>query len=298
MCSQDPRIPFVTGRSNTIWYKVVPTGSGSANIDTVGSSYDSVLSVWSGTSQAALATVACNDDINPGIVVQSRLTNVALAAGTTYYILVSSFGQADPNPLAFGGKSVFNFTFTGTLGGGTVATTTTVTSSSTNLPVGGGSVTLTATVVGSGTGASPTGTVQFMNGNTALGTPQTCTAVSGASSPTCKATLATTLAFLTPPAGPRRIPMPRVPWLLLTAMLALLLLLLLNLRRVPARYRRVYAGACLLLLAGLVAGLATACNGGYGGGGGGLHYDSITAVYSGDSTYAGSTSAPLQITIQ
>jgi len=92
--------------------------------------------------------------------------------------------------------------------------------------------------------------------------------------------------------------MPRVPWLLLTAMLALLLLLLLNLRRVPARYRRVYAGACLLLLAGLVAGLATACNGGYGGGGGGLHYDSITAVYSGDTTYAGSTSAPLQITIQ
>jgi hypothetical protein len=80
--------------------------------------------------------------------------------------------------------------------------------------------------------------------------------------------------------------------------MALLILFLLNLKRVPARYRRVYAGACLLLLAGLVTGFATACGGGYGGGGGGVHYDSITAVYSGDATYAGSTSAPLQITIQ
>src|SRR5260370_5003344 len=107
-CAQNAQIPFVTGISNTIWYKVVPTGSGTANIDTIGSSYDSVLSVWSGTSQTALTAVLnrCNDDINPGIVTQSQLTNVALNVGTTYFIMVSSFGQADPNPLAFGGKSV------------------------------------------------------------------------------------------------------------------------------------------------------------------------------------------------
>ena len=76
-----------------------------------------------------------------------------------------------------------------------------------------------------------------------------------------------------------------------------LLLLLLKWRRVPARYRRVYSSACLLLLAGLVAGMATGCGKNYGGGGG-THYDSITAVYSGDSNYSGSTSAAVQVTVQ
>ena len=134
-CSQNAQIPFVTGLSNTIWYKVVPSGTGTANIDTIGSSYDSVLSVWSGTSQTALTAVpgGCNDDINPGIVGQSQLTNLTLTAGATYYIMVSSFGQAESNPLAFGGKSVLNFSFTGTIGSGTASFT-----------VSGAAVTVTA----------------------------------------------------------------------------------------------------------------------------------------------------------
>jgi hypothetical protein len=295
-CSQIAGQP-VTGRVNTIWYKVVPVTSGTANINTAGSSYDSVLSVWSGTSQASLTEVACNDDINPGIVIQSQINNLALTAGTTYYIMVSSFGTLDPNPIALGGMSVLNFSFTGTLAAGTVATTTTVTSSSTNLPAGGGSVTLTATVVGTGNGASPTGTVQFMNGSTAIGTPQTCTAVAGAAMPTCKATLMTTLAFLAPPSMPYRMPGPRVQPIFLVVTLVLAAFLVIALRHIPARYRRVYTCLAFLVLAGLVAGFV-GCGGGYGGGGGGLHYDNITAVYSGDATYAGSTSTPLQITIQ
>ncbi|HEX2662429.1 MAG TPA: Ig-like domain repeat protein [Candidatus Acidoferrum sp.] len=174
-------------------------------------------------------------------------------------------------------------------------TMVTVTSSSTSIS-SGGSVTLTATVVGVGTGASPTGTVQFMNGTTALSMPQTCAAVSGATSPTCSATLMTTLAFLAPPSGPNRIPTIRgVPWLL-AAGLVLLVLLLLGLKRVPRAYRRAYACASLLLLAGLVAGLAAGC--GSGSGGGGPHFDSINAVYSGDATYAGSTSPVITITVQ
>ena len=95
---------------------------------------------------------------------------------------------------------------------------------------------------------------------------------------------------------PIRIPRQPVPWMLL-ASVSLVLLLLLNWKRVPARYRRVYASACLLLLAGLVAGMATGCGKNYGGGGG-THYDSITAVYSGDSNYSGSTSAAVQVTVQ
>jgi hypothetical protein len=282
-----------SGRANTIWYKVLPTGTGVANIDTINSSYDTVLSVWSGTSQAALTSVACNDDINPGIVLTSQLTNVTLTAGTTYYILVSSFGAGDPNPVAFGGKSILNFSFSGTIGSGTlITTTTTVTSSATSIS-SGGSITLTATVSGTGTGASPTGMVQFMNGTTALGAPATCTAVAGAATPTCKATLMTTLAFLAPPSPPNRIPNIRLrPIGIVT--FVLLILFLIGLKRIPAPYRRGYACAGLLLLVGLVASL-----GGCGGGGGTApHSDSITGVYSGDSTYAGSTSSAVQITIQ
>jgi len=174
-------------------------------------------------------------------------------------------------------------------------TTTMVTSSSMSIS-SGGSVTLTATVKGTGTGASPTGSVQFMNGTTAVGAAQTCTAVSGATSPTCTAMLTTTLAFLAPPLGPNRVPTIRVvPWLL-PAGFVLLVLLLLGLKRVPKPYRRAYACASLLLLAGLVAGLAVGCGGGSGGSP--SHTDSITAVYSGDATYATSTSPAVSITVQ
>jgi len=294
----DPTPTCVGGASNTIWYKFTPTSSGTiTDVDTIGSSYDTVLSIWTGTA-GSFSSVACNDDIKPRITLQSQIQNVAVTAGTTYYIMVSSFGAPDPNPVAFGGKSVLNFSFSGTSGGSGVATTTTVTSSSTSIS-SGGSVTLTATVVGTGTGASPTGTVQFMNGTALLGMPQTCTAVSGAASPTCTAMLTTTLAFLAPPSGPHRIPTMRgVPWLLPAGFVVLVILLLLGLKRVPKPYRRAYAGASLLLLACLVAGLAAGCGGYGGGGGGGTHYDTITAVYSGDATYAGSTSSAITITVQ
>ncbi len=111
-CAQNVQIPFVTGVSNTIWYKFTPTASGTiTDVDTIGSSYDSVLSIWTG-SAGSLTKFACNDDINPGIVTESQLTNLGVNAGTTYYIMVSSFGPADPNPVALGGKTVFNFQFT------------------------------------------------------------------------------------------------------------------------------------------------------------------------------------------
>ncbi|GAC1671738.1 MAG: hypothetical protein PVS2B2_03420 [Candidatus Acidiferrum sp.] len=103
------------GTYNTIWYKFTPIFSANLNVDTTGSSYDTVLSIWSGsgTSETSLTVtaVACNDDIQPGIIIQSQLQNVSLTAGTTYYIMVSSFGPPDPNPVALGGKTQFNFSY-------------------------------------------------------------------------------------------------------------------------------------------------------------------------------------------
>lgn len=179
-----------------------------------------------------------------------------------------------------------------TINGG--ATTTVVTSTPTSLPAGGGSVMLTATVTGTGNGASPTGTVQFKNGAANLSAAATCNAVAGAAVPTCTATLTTTLSFMAPPSGPNRIPTVRFQPILMVSF-ALLILFLITLNRIPARYRRTYACIGLLLLAGVVTGLA-GCGGGYGGGG--PHYDSVTGVYGGDATYSGSTSSAISITVQ
>jgi hypothetical protein len=181
----------------------------------------------------------------------------------------------------------------------TQAATSTSVQASPSSVTSGGSVTLTANIATTSNGAGPTGAVQFKNGSTSLGNAVNCApaAGSGSSPASCTATLTTTLASLPPISGPNSIPTLPVLWTLLVV--SALLSLSMNLKRVPQRYRRVYACAGLLLLAALVTGLAVGCGGGYGGGGGaGTHYDSITAVYSGDSNYSGSTSPVVQVPVQ
>jgi len=192
---------------------------------------------------------------------------------------------------------------------GSQVTTTVVTPSATSI-ASGGSVTFTAKVTGTANNAAgPTGSVQFMNGTTALGTAASCTPTAGtASTPgTCTAMLTTTLALLTPPTSPtisRRPPfgpvVPTAPISIFAGLLlAALLLSLGRLRVAPLTQKLAYACAGGLLLACLAAGIA-----GCGGGGSTTtpppptpHTDTITAVYSGDGTYAASTSAAVTISI-
>jgi hypothetical protein len=164
---------FTTGRSNTIWYKFTPASNGTlTDVDTIGSSYDTVLSIWTGASQAALTLVVCNDDINAGIVIQSQIQNLAVTAGTTYYIMVSSFGLPDANPQAFGGKAVFNLTFAG---GGATGNFTIAGTAVSPAPVtagSGGTSTITVTP-----GAGSTGSMSVNITCAASGLPPgvTCT---------------------------------------------------------------------------------------------------------------------------
>jgi len=103
-----------SGRSNSIWYKFTPTSGGMASLNTQGSNFDTVLSIWTGTA-GSFTSVACNNGIvDPGIVLVTQLPTVSMTGGTTYFIMVSSFGPPDPNPVALGGMSVLNFTFTPT----------------------------------------------------------------------------------------------------------------------------------------------------------------------------------------
>ncbi|HKW62868.1 MAG TPA: Ig-like domain repeat protein [Candidatus Acidoferrum sp.] len=262
------------------------------------------ISSQSNSAQGPAGSVTFKDGsttIGTARVTPAAATSTAGASGTASMSATFTTTGAHSLTAVYGGDTNYATSTTSAVSLTVGQTTTTTVTSSTTTISSGGSITFTATVVGTGTGASPTGTVQFMNAepgsqSAPLGAPQTCTAVSGATSPTCKATLTTTLAFLVPPSGPKRMPKFHVPWIFLIGAV-LLILLLYNLKRVPPRYRRAYATACFLLLAGFVAGLATGCGKNYGGGGG-THYDTITAVYSGDTTYTGSTSSGITITVQ
>ncbi|MFN7923297.1 MAG: BACON domain-containing protein [Bryobacteraceae bacterium] len=72
----------------TLWYDVTPTFSGTLDISTAGSGYDTVLSVYQNNAE-----LACNNDAPSGGPT-SRLS-VNVVAGQTYVIEVSS---VNPNP--------------------------------------------------------------------------------------------------------------------------------------------------------------------------------------------------------
>ncbi len=293
-CSQIAGLP-PTGTVNTIWYTVVPTGTGVANIDTIGSSYDSVLSVWSGTSQAALTVVGCNDDINPGIVTVSQIQNLTLTAGTTYYIMVSSFGALDPNPVAFGGKSVLNFSFTGTIGGGTgsftvsgaavtVAAGSNGTSPITVTPSGGftGAVNVTCPAANLPPGVTCSPNPLAINVTSASPVAQNLTVAVAAPSPTTTASVLpakrTVYAGLAPTLGNGK------GWWGLSAItgLAAILLLLLPGRK---RYRAAFALGLVCVLS-----FTLGCGSGYGGGGGGTA-TTTTSISASTKVASGTTVA-------
>ena len=62
--SDDPVITCIltpTQRFNSVWYRYKPTLNSVVEANTIGSSYDTILTVWTGSS-GALVNHACNDD--------------------------------------------------------------------------------------------------------------------------------------------------------------------------------------------------------------------------------------------
>jgi hypothetical protein len=191
--------------------------------------------------------------------------------------------------------------------GPTAADSITVTQAPTNVTLtsntgsisSGGVVTLTAFVNTGSSGLAPSGTVQFFNGSTPLAgnvvlTPSKANSFFGSVS-TLTATLTTTLSSV-PAAKPTKTPnsIGRYP----LALFALAALLCLFLLRNGSANRRRYAYVGLIFAVLMLAGMSACGGGGGGGGGGNPHTDSITAKYSGDTNYMGSTSAALPINVQ
>ncbi|MDQ7026103.1 MAG: S8 family serine peptidase [Anaerolineae bacterium] len=92
----DPISTCDFNRGKTVWYYYTPSSNVDIIFDTIGSNYDTVLSVWTG-SRGSLSQVGCNDDFGGS---QSQVS-LSLVSGTTYYIMVAGY-----NGLA--GDLVFN----------------------------------------------------------------------------------------------------------------------------------------------------------------------------------------------
>jgi len=98
----DPSDPAMcTSRSSTVWYKFTLPSATTVNLNTVGSNYDTVLGVYTG-SAGNLTQVACNDD-SSGV---TSSVSFAANAGTTYYVLVAKFSTT---PAAAGTNMTLNF---------------------------------------------------------------------------------------------------------------------------------------------------------------------------------------------
>ncbi len=80
----------LTGRS--VWYSWVAPADGTVSIDTLGSAYDTILAVYTGSNVAALNLIANDDDSGFGLESQVIFFGVA---GTTYNIAVDGYNYND-----------------------------------------------------------------------------------------------------------------------------------------------------------------------------------------------------------
>jgi len=85
-------IPNCGGTGTSVWFRLVPTSSGGLTATTAGSTFDTTLALYSGTSLGTLTQLACNDDSMD--TQQSQLV-VNVSAGSTYYLRLAGYaGEA------------------------------------------------------------------------------------------------------------------------------------------------------------------------------------------------------------
>jgi hypothetical protein len=288
--------PINTNTSVTISAKITTQSSG---VGPTGSVIFKANGTQIGSAVAVVPTAASGLNSSAPVSAFAIATTTHTFATPGSIAITAAYTSGDGNYASNTGTA--NITVSST---GTVPTTTTLAASATTITTGS-MVTLTATATGSKlNGVGVSGTVQFMNGTQALGSPATCTPAQGTltTGGTCTATLSTALSnlppgFITPTRTPG-VP-PVAPLALATFILALLLFVAARRSGAPARRGLGYAFACALVMIGIATGIA-GCGGGSSGGGGTTpttHVDSITAVYGGDNTYIGSTSTAVAVTV-
>jgi hypothetical protein len=83
------------GSAASVWYAFTPSVSGTLDISTAGSNYDTALGVYTG-SRGALSPVACNDDADGAL---TSHVSLEATAGVTYHILAVAAWGSTPRTL-------------------------------------------------------------------------------------------------------------------------------------------------------------------------------------------------------
>jgi hypothetical protein len=96
--------------SNSVWYSLQATSNTVIGVDTSGSNYDTVLSVFTGAC-SSLSPVACNDDFGNNLGNRSMLTFQA-QAGSLYLIEVTAKSAAGTLALRVGYPTVTSIQYT------------------------------------------------------------------------------------------------------------------------------------------------------------------------------------------
>lgn len=240
------------GRTRSIWYRFAATANVTVNVDTAGSAYDTVLSVWTGAA-GSLMQVDCDDDgVAPGGA--SRLTNLALTAGTTYHFMVAGFDSTQ------GGATVFNFTIPPDFSVAVNPAAVTVTRGQSSQ-----AITVTATPLnGAFTNSIAFSCTGLPSQSTCIFNPTSVTP--GANPATATLTITTTAPGMAPPAGPQTMRWSPPPVAVLALMLLAVLSLATALATRAARRSPAWQVGCWLAVV-ILAALSVSCGGGGGGGG-------------------------------
>ncbi len=259
LASQEPTDPtpplsctaaVTAGNFRTIWYRFTPASNATITADTSGTGFDSVLSIWSG-SPGSFLNVGCDDD-GAGIPGgPSRISGLAVTAGTTYFFMIGGFSNTQFGP------SVFNLV---------------VSNSSASFALSPNPATAT---VARGQSGAYTITVTPQGGSFSSAITFACSGLPNLSSCTFtpatvtpNATPATTQLSIRTTAPGSALPpflrwQPPTPLVVFCWVLTALLLFVAGL---VSRRRRALRTACYLACVAVLAGVAAACGGGSGGG--------------------------------
>lgn len=110
---------------NSVWWNWTAPTTGNVTINTVGSSFDTTLGVYTGSSISGLTTIASNDDSGSGVLTSS--VTFSAISGTSYKIAVDGYNTATGNVSlnlslsSSNGGTAGNDTLTGTAGNDTLS---------------------------------------------------------------------------------------------------------------------------------------------------------------------------------
>ncbi|MFZ4574723.1 MAG: GC-type dockerin domain-anchored protein, partial [Phycisphaerales bacterium] len=90
------------GGTRDVWYKFTPTCGGPVTINTCGSSFDTILTIYDDCPGGGVGNqIACNDDATAGLCNGTTQSEVTFTPNpcTTYYVRVAGFSDSDCGPI-------------------------------------------------------------------------------------------------------------------------------------------------------------------------------------------------------